>query len=752
MRILNIALAALTLMVIGAVVIWDTDRRSSPGPLHPAHAAVKELQGSTGCDRCHGNDTHADLAAACNACHADIGRQVAEHKGLHGTTRGVERCGKCHVEHHGKEVAMVDDRVFSLAGVKDRKAFDHAQIAEFALSGTHTTLDCQKCHRQAEIAVLPADSSRYLGLSQKCSTCHRDPHEGKLGEECASCHGQSKAFDHVGEFHHKRFPIDGAHAELACVKCHDKSGAHSIEVLRDSDPEPRRCAACHGDPHGRDQKAMPLAQANDCAVCHSTTKFRGATFDVTAHARIGVDLSGAHARTACASCHTETRAESVARNGAIDAPMKRCTDCHAQEHAQGGKALPLAQANDCARCHGTERFKGTTFGVEEHRARGVDLIGAHQQADCARCHTETRARRPAAVDASGVAMTRCTDCHASPHGSALVDAVAHLQNLVGDASCVLCHDAESARFRLPDARIEADVHAATGMALTAPHDKLACEQCHAAGETAFASRFPGRKAEACEACHKDPHGGQFDAAGVKATCLSCHAATSFHPSRVDVDSHAQHGFELAGAHRAVACEKCHTQKAPAPRVFKGTARGCEACHVDPHDGRFDKSGLPREVEGRSGCARCHQEMDFVDVRGSFDHAKWTGFALFGSHAKASCVACHGRSDTPDTEGRTLGRAAKDCAQCHSDVHAGQFAAGTPPRTDCARCHDDSKDFHSLHFDHTRDTRFPLDATHAPLACTSCHRADTTRDGKQVVRYRPLAHQCTDCHGGREVRK
>jgi hypothetical protein len=56
----------------------------------------------------------------------------------------------------------------------------------------------------------------------------------------------------------------------------------------------------------------------------------------------------------------------------------------------------------------------------------------------------------------------------------------------------------------------------------------------------------------------------------------------------------------------------------------------------------------------------------------------------------------------------------------------------------------SESFERLEFDHDRDSRFPLDAQHAPIACDKCHVTYQTAAGP-VVRYKPLGVECGDCH-------
>lgn len=761
MKLVKTALAVVTLAAIGVVTLWEAESRTSPGPLHPVHARLDELQGGEGCVACHGQGGTGSLASACETCHEAIAAQRSERRGLHGTIDEAARCDRCHVEHHGAATALVDARVFALAGVEDLRRYDHSHVAGFGLTGAHLALQCQHCHPHAEREVLAAGERRFLGLEQTCTSCHEDPHRGELGADCASCHGQAIAFDRVGEFRHRRFVVDGAHAELACARCHapkvdGQGGEFAIDRLRGTDPEPRACVACHGDAHGADRSGerLALAAATDCARCHDTRAFAGAEFDVAEHAAIGVVLTGAHARSTCTSCHAPERAERLhTERMAGRAVMEDCGGCHAPAHEPDGGALPLANAGDCARCHDTRAFAGTPFRVDEHRALGVGLVGRHAVAACTGCHTPERATRGAAATPAARAslLTRCTECHASPHTPAMSTTVAELRALAGDAACALCHDADAPRFRRPDARIDDELHARVGLPLVAPHAGLACEACHAP-ERAFAARYPARSANDCASCHADPHGAQFATAGRAGDCLRCHAETSFVPPRYDVDEHGKAAFRLEGAHRATPCHACHTKTDEAPRRFVGTPQDCAACHTDPHGGQFDLATKPRVVEGRSGCARCHDAASFASVRSDFDHALWTGHALLGKHARTACSDCHGRHERPDAKGRTLGTAARRCAECHADVHRGQFARGNPALTDCARCHDESRDFTALRFDHARDTRFPLDQAHAKLSCSACHTEQVLADGARVVRWRPLGVLCTDCHGGKEIRR
>ena len=45
-----------------------------------------------------------------------------------------------------------------------------------------------------------------------------------------------------------------------------------------------------------------------------------------------------------------------------------------------------------------------------------------------------------------------------------------------------------------------------------------------------------------------------------------------------------------------------------------------------------------------------------------------------------------------------------------------------------------------------DARFELGDAHRALACSACHEAWASDNGIEVVKYKPLGTQCTDCHG------
>lgn len=664
---MSIAIALVSAAAVVAVAWWASMQRTSPGPLHASHATIKAIKRGQNCEACHGEPPQT-MAEACAGCHAPIADQTAHATGIHGALERAEvaECGACHREHVGGGIALVADLSFERAGIPDRDRYDHAHVGGFKLAGRHTGLACVKCHPHADDASLKEGDRRFLGLSWACTSCHRDVHEGKLGPDCASCHGQERAFKTVANFEHpKSFPLVEGHAGRACTSCHTPPNYKVGDTS---------CVACHRKDYDATTKPSHAAAGlgTNCAECHGRAKWtEGVRFE---HPR-AFALAGGHGGVACASCH-----EAGAKQGRVEA------------------------------------FK---------RTRG------------------------------------CAECHPSPHAETLIAGVARLGRGTAPArACEACHSAADRTFAAGVERMTAMLHAATGFALGRPHDRVECAKCHAGYGTErpgteaerrswWVAAYPGRSAEDCAACHKDPHLGQFAGSRTGGRCVECHERVRFVPPTFDAASHARSSFPLTGSHTAVACVFCHKVE-DGVRRFVPTPGECAGCHADVHEGRFDGPTMRATLDGRSGCARCHTTGSFrvLSWTGE-DHGTWTGFALRGAHAKAACARCHERGGGGTPQGGVprsgvFARAPKACAACHQDPHAGQFVVRGA--TDCARCHGEES-FKATTFDHQRDSAFKLDEQHARLACAACHRA-YQEGGASIVRYKPLGKTCAECHDPR----
>ena len=620
--------------------------------------------------------------------------------------------------------------------------------AHHELEGFFLGADCSSCHREGE------------GINAEgCIRCHepigqqRASKKGLHGnlpsaqlDDCSQCHSEhmgertplitAQAFLFAGvkqrdAYDHRHVPgysLGGAHAALACARCHASADAAQPPKGGRFLGLQQQCVACHEDVH-------LSSFGSDCEKCHGQVQpFKAAPgFD---HAVF--PLIGAHSRVGCAKCHEEGTPHATAALAKDKLPTRKCAECHEDPHHDRpgipAKAMLLDDTADCSRCHASTKWSDARVTPAKHAEFGFPLRGGHAKAECKKCHGDGQhaSKHPGELPP----LDACARCHDSPHQKPFLN-ITVTAGKGSKEGCAECHVDEHTSFR--GAEVTAQQHSATGFALALPHDKVECSKCHT-GDT-FAARYPGRVQKDCRACHADTHKGQFDHEQRYSQCTACHATTAFHPTAFDAAMHAKTKFPLTGAHDAVACARCHDDVKEDVRAFHGTTQKCGDCHEDVHKGAFDVAGKPAEVRGKTGCARCHDTAAFQPIRAeNFDHALWTGYRLDGAHAKADCAKCH--PQTTDAGHKRLGKAiGKRCADCHQDKHQGQFSDGKG--TDCARCHE-TVDFKKPKFDHDRDSRFRLDAQHALLDCSKCHHSYETPFGP-LVRYKPLGVECGDCH-------
>lgn len=550
----------------------------SPGPLSSPHAA---LDGTKHCFSCHRAGEGVD-AALCFDCHRALAARVAAGAGLH-ADEAHRACERCHSEHNGREFDLVH-----FDGGRER--FDH-RAAGWPLRGRHARLACAECHRAERVDRRLLDvepeldlASTHLGLATGCVSCHADPHGGTpSAPSCASCHGEETWKEATGFDHARtRYPLDGAHARVACAECHR---------IPEGAPEGARpftqfagralpaCADCHDDPHRGRLGAR-------CADCHSTTSFRttgGARFD---HERTRYPLRGRHASVACADCHPAGRALRVP-------DFERCETCHRDVHA--GQLRAAAGGGACSDCHDVDGFRPADYGPERHDRSAFALAGAHRAVPCSACHRATAARElpaPFAAAARGeiarfrFAGTACADCHRDPHQG-------QLDRYAGDEGCASCHGVDGWRA----ARFD---HDRSRYPLVGRHAALACAACHAPDATGTV-RLAGLPLD-CAGCHRDVHGGQLARDGAT-VCERCHSVAGFRPAP-GFDHAVDARWALDGAHARVACAACHAAEmaAEGPRVrYRPLPMDCAGCHAPEEPRTTRRRGAP--AHRRSGAPR-----------------------------------------------------------------------------------------------------------------------------------------------------
>lgn len=196
--------------------------------------ALRDAHETLGCHSCHtGVLKQQQLAKDCYGCHA----ADDAHTGSMGRD-----CQSCHKE----------------TGWRDDVRFDH-DFAKFPLVGLHVSVPCEECHASRAYGDAPVE----------CLTCHRpkDVHEGRLGEQCASCHNANGwafwQFDHGKQ---TEFALIGRHARLGCRDCHLESAPDAAL--------PSDCWSCHYRDDIHDARF-----GRDCARCHGTESFRQAAMN-----------------------------------------------------------------------------------------------------------------------------------------------------------------------------------------------------------------------------------------------------------------------------------------------------------------------------------------------------------------------------------------------------------------------------------------------------------------------------------------
>jgi hypothetical protein len=727
-------------------VLKGAHRNAACGECHRperiADPAIRRLL-ATGKKR----ETYLGLPTTCSSCHFD------EHRG-----QVSGDCGSCHGE----------------TSWKPAPGFDHGKTA-FALRGKHAAVECGKCHDPRHDDRTPADafpapkSRTFLVLEGiahgSCADCHEDPHRGRFGPRCESCHTEDgwhtvKAAARDTAFHDRtRFPLRGAHARVDCQRCHGPWPGRKA-VFRGL--AFAACTDCHLDAH-LGQLSGADGKAPACEKCHHGESFAGARFELGDHAATAFPLEGAHRAVACGACHRADRSLAQKVPAMVAADLRRrgrpvrvslarfdlpetargCAGCHDDPHA--GQFA----GRECETCHRVASFADVSF--DHDRESRFPLEGAHREVPCRSCHgKETR---------DGKEVTRfkplemaCHSCHADVHaGQFAVDGV---------TDCARCHRPggfQPAKFE----------H--SSFPLAGRHREVACGGCHAEVEVAPGVRTVRYRPlpRDCEGCHADPHRGAFrelaeealaalaaaerSAAGVAVgtlpanlaapealagrngsprghaapgltRCIACHSPAGWNEVSF---SHERTGFPLVGQHRTAPCRSCHRSGFEEP-----LPTSCGSCHLDPHRGDLGMR-----------CEGCHTPETWRSAFDADAHRR-TNFPLVGRHAFLPCVECH-----PDARDRSFSGPAVPCVSCHLDDYQRTRGASVDHAamgfsTECRECHD------PWSFERGRfpghDRCFQLSGTeHAGIPCLDCHTSIPSGPAAGTCATGTAA--CSSCH-------
>lgn len=204
-------------------------------------------------------------------------------------------------------------------------------------------------------------------MSERCLDCHTDIRRqidsrlalhGQLseGQPCRACHTEHKgshaALTDLAAFDHDRaaFRLTGKHRETACQAC------HAGPVYKGT---PQTCNSCHTEP-----SAHAGRFGTDCAGCHTTATWAGATFAHRFPLNHGTKKQGP---STCATCHP----------AANDFKTYTCYGCHAHTADRIERKhhrIAAAELADCVRCHanGREHDREHRRDFRRKRERGME--------------------------------------------------------------------------------------------------------------------------------------------------------------------------------------------------------------------------------------------------------------------------------------------------------------------------------------------------------------------------------------------
>lgn len=445
------------------------DHRLTGWPLQGAHARQacqschrppkKTFLGlSPTCRSCHQDQHRGQFAQkACISCHtttawkplAKLDHSIFPLTGQHqkvacaschpnGQFKGIQHqsCASCHKDPHQGRFGATCQQCHSTAGWKTA-GFDHSRTG-FPLTGQHKTVACASCHKSGKFTKL---------AHQRCTDCHKDPHQGRLGATCQQCHSTSGWNSAKVDHDKTRFPLRGEHRKVSCQSCH--TSGRSVRFAKF-----QACADCHKNVH-----AGQIASTT-CESCHTVGGFSPSTFALERHQKTDFPLQGAHLAVPCISCH-KRNASGVIR---FKWESTECQACHGDPHK--GQVRQVG----CRTCHSIESW--SHIAGFDHTKTGFPLEGGHQKVACGQCHKQGKFQGTPKA---------CSSCHGDPHEGQLVQ-----------AGCRSCHSVQGW------ARVTFDHDRQSRFKLQGAHARLPCAACHRTESRVV--RFKPLPIT-CEGCH-----------------------------------------------------------------------------------------------------------------------------------------------------------------------------------------------------------------------------------------------------------
>ena len=506
-----------------ADVVDKMEKALMPGPLSKAHAKYED-----DCNNCHKFFRQSRQNDMCLNCHdhENIKRDIKSGKGFHGRIPGIDDkdCKVCHREHIGRDADIV---------MFDKQTFNHNET-DFVLRGSHLVVQCKSCHKPKK---------KYHEALHECIDCHKEnePHKGKLGKVCNSCHRESSWNDFQFDHSKTKFELVGKHKGVQCRDCHPQERYLST---------PKECYSCHKTDDKHDGRF-----GQNCKKCHSSNGWAQNSFDHDKDTKF--KLTGSHERVGCNQCHQD------GKNAYKEKLSNDCYACHKfnDEHkGQFGKK--------CQDCHNTKAWGKNKFN---HDKTDFPLKDKHKDVGCKDCH-------PGNI--KDKVSTKCYDCHKQ-------------DDVHEGHQGEMCNDCHSEKGWAGSVNFD---HNLFRFPLLGSHAALACEECHSS------SNFKETKFQ-CYACHKkdDPHKRQLSTeCGVCHVSNDFKAWAFDHDKQTDFKLKGAHkGIDCLVCHKdpvnnmkdlklPKTCYACH---AADDAHDGGFGRNCDRCHNEKAFDKVDMNAL-----------------------------------------------------------------------------------------------------------------------------------------------------------------
>ena len=238
-----------------------------------------------------------------------------------------------------------------------------------------------------------------------------------IEKDCLSCHK----------------PFAGV-ASLQCISCHKQNDISiknvaggflqkkTYKALFHRGVNANSCIDCHTDHRGRDatkalkpfkHTSLSLLQQKDCTTCHNNTKPQ--------------DALHRYATGNCSECHgtNKWKPSTFNHDKLTDSTAKQCISCHKAD--QPKDSLHLKVSTNCATCHTATTWKPATYNHDKYFR-----LDRNHNVSCTTCHT----------DPGNYKKYTCYNCH--EHSPSRI-ASKHIEEGISNyQNCIKCHrDASS---------------------------------------------------------------------------------------------------------------------------------------------------------------------------------------------------------------------------------------------------------------------------------------------------------------------